>query len=417
MMNALRSGVSGIRSHQTRMDVIGNNIANVNTAGFKRSRVTFHELLGQQKLGIGRQSGGSGINPTVVGLGVGVGSIDQDWSQGSLENTNIATDLALVGDGFFIASDGRRNMLTRAGNFTFNAGGELTSATGLNIQGWSYDAAGNLDMSQLRNVKVEALNQNATQPKFTENIGVSGNLSADASAGEVITVSTPIYDEQGKPHQTLIQFTKTANANEWTYDVQYPGTSTPVPFADVTGTVTFDVNGALSTVDGAAVPPAPITLTWDAGYVGSAANFTVDLMQMTQYSGSTTMTVNNQDGYSAGQFLGYSIGSDGLVSLNYSNGEQSPVFQIALANVPNPNGLQQLGENMYDVTTASGDLSLGRPGKEFQTHLVPGALELGNVDLTTEFTDMIVTQRGFQASARVITTSDELLQEIVQLKR
>ncbi len=142
MINSLRAGVSGLRTHQVQMDVIGNNIANVNTSGFKRSRVAFHEVLAQLQLGVGRIAGGSGVNPAYAGRGVHVGSIDQDWSQGSFQNTNIPTDLALSGDGFFLASGGRQTFLTRAGNFTFNAAGEFVTATGLNVQGWSIDAAG-----------------------------------------------------------------------------------------------------------------------------------------------------------------------------------------------------------------------------------------------------------------------------------
>jgi len=410
MINSLRAGVSGLRTHQVRMDVIGNNIANVNTQGFKRSRVAFHEVLAQLQLGVGRIAGGSGVNPAYAGRGVHVGSIDQDWSQGSFQNTNIPTDLALSGDGFFLASGGRQTFLTRSGNFTFNADGEFVTATGLNVQGWSIDASGAIDMSQLRNVQVNFLAQGAADPKFTENVGLVGNLSADASIGETITVSTAIYDEQGKSFNAIIEFTKNGTPNEWDYEIRYDGSAAPPPFTTVTGTLVFDIDGTL-------IGPVSDTITWDAAYVTGALPVTVDWSQLSQFSGSTTAAVSDQDGFPAGRFVGYSIGNDGIVSLNFSNGEQQSVFQLALGNVYNPNGLLQQGENLYSLSAASGDIIMGRPGFEFETSVVAGALELSNVDLATEFTDMIVTQRGFQSSARVITTSDELLQEIVQLKR
>ncbi|MDX1547040.1 MAG: flagellar hook protein FlgE [Rhodothermales bacterium] len=411
MINSLRSGVSGLRTHQTRMDVIGNNIANVNTVGFKRSRVTFREVLGQLKLGVARIAGGKGVNPSYVGRGVSVGAIDQDWSQGSFEGTGLATDLALSGDGFFLVRGNDQTVLSRDGSFLFNGEGNLVNSTNHKVQGFAIGDDGAVDMSTLRDITIDFVTQAPTEPKFTENVMLSGNLSADAAEGETISVSTAVYDEQGRTHNAVIKFTKTANGNEWDVEVTYAGNATPPPFADVTSTATFDVDGSL-------MSPGAIDLTWDTSYVASGTTLSLDISELTQFSGSTTASVGDQDGYSAGNFLGYTIDAAGIVSLNFSNGEQKPTFQLALGNVHNPNGLLQLGENLYGVSASSGDLVTGRPGSEFsQTSVVAGALEMSNVDLGTEFTDMIVTQRGYQASARVITTSDELLQEIVQLKR
>ena len=410
MINSLRSGVSGIRTHQVRMDIIGNNIANVNTPGFKRSRVAFNEVLSQLQLGVGRIAGGSGVNPSYVGRGVHVGAIDQDWAQGAFQTTNRPTDLSLSGDGFFLASNGSQNMLTRAGNFNFNSDGQLVTAAGLRVQGWAIDTNGDIDMSQLRDVEVDFVAQGAASPKFTENLDLVGNLSADAAAGESITISSAIYDEQGTAYNVVIEFTKSATDNQWDYEVRYDGAAAPPPFATVNGTVDFDIDGSL-------VSPATVELTWDATYVTSAPPITIDLTDITQFSGSTTAAVSDQDGYTAGRFVGYSIDVNGVVSLNFSNGQHQEAFRLAIGNVYNPDGLLQLGENLYSVSAASGDLLLGRPGAEFETSVVAGALEMSNVDLATEFTDMIVSQRGYQASARVVTTSDELLQEIVQLKR
>ena len=392
------------------MDVIGNNIANVNTPGFKRSRVAFNEVLAQLQLGIGRIAGGSGVNPSYVGRGVHVGGIDQDWSQGAFETTNLPTDLSLSGDGFFLARGASQTFLTRAGNFTFNSQGEFVTSAGLSVQGWAIDTSGNIDMSLLRDVTVDFLAQGAADPKFTENVALVGNLSSDAATGDAITVSTPIYDEQGTAYNAIIEFTKSATDNQWDFEVRYDGAAVPPPFATTTGTLEFDVAGQITT-------PLSVDLTWDTSYVASGTTITVGFDEITQFSGSTTASVSDQDGFRAGRFTGYSVGVDGIVRLNFDNGEQQEVFQLALGNVYNPNGLLQLGENLYGLSASSGDLVLGRPGQEFETSVVAGALEMSNVDLATEFTDMIVTQRGYQASARVVTTSDELLQEIVQLKR
>ncbi len=410
MIRSLRTGVSGMKTHQVRMDTTGNNIANVNTIGYKRSRAAFTELLGQQLLGVGRTAGGSGINPSYIGLGVGVSSIDQNWEQGSLENTSRATDLALNGDGFFVVrSANDRNLLTRAGNFTFNDQGELVTSNGLNVQGFAYDKTNNqIDRSQMQDIKIDW--STTEEARFTDEMTLGGNLSADAADGEVVTLSAIVYDEQGTAHNAIVEFTKTANEDEWTYEARYGGSVTPPPFATVTGTMTFNVDGTVQT-------PSSETLTWDAAHVTGAPTISLDLSGITQYSGSTTVTVNMQNGYEAGVLVGFSIDPQGLFQLNFSNGQQETVFQVAIGNVNNPNGLEQLGDNFFGKTGASGDLVIGVAGREVQTSLVSGALEQSNVDLATEFTEMIVAQRGYQASARVITTSDEMLQETVALKR
>lgn len=429
MIRSLRTGVSGLKSNQVRMDVIGNNIANVNTAAFKRSRVAFNELLGQRLLGLGRSSGGSGINPASIGTGVAIGSVDQDWSQGTFEYTNVGTDLALSGDGYFIAKGGDGNVLTRAGNFTFNADGELVTAGGLPVQGWQYNPDGTLNTGQLQNIRLD-LELNAA-PKETSEVGIGGNLSAGLPAAALdpaadpqpldsqITMSQVVYDGQGRAH-TLVTTLQKTDTNEWgVASAQLAGDANatpPVPATDLTvsaGAVTFDNAGNLTA-------PDPATFEITGTYPGTAGDdvaLTLDVAQLTQYGGSTTATISSQNGQAAGRLVGYGIDPSGTLSLNFSNGEQRDVSKIAIAQVNNPNGLEQRGENFYGVTSAAGDLLVGRAGQEVNTSVVAGALESSNVDLANEFTDMIVTQRGYQASARVITTSDELLQELVQLKR
>jgi len=408
MIRSLRTGVAGLKSHQVRMDVTGNNIANVNTTAYKRGRATFNEMLGQQLLGVGRTAGGSGVNPSSIGLGVGVNSISNDWAQGSLEQTNIAHDLALNGDGFFIVRSGDRNMLTRAGNFTFGSDGNLVTNDGLPVQGYGYDANGDVDMSHLQDIKINWASQ--APPKATENVTVGGNMNPDSEEGKKVQISSVVHDEQGKPHNAVIEYTKSATPNEWDYVVKYGGDLVPPPFDNLSGTLSFDIDGTL-------ISPTEHTLTWAPEYVSGGETITIDLQNVTQFEGSSTATVRNQDGFASGQLIGYSIDPRGILVLNYSNGEQEELFQLGIGGITNPNGLEQLGENFYGVTQASGDLILGRAGREVQTAVVSGALEQSNVDLATEFTEMIIAQRGYQASARVITTSDELLQETVNLKR
>lgn len=416
MIRSLRTGVSGLKSNQVRMDVIGNNVANVNTTAFKRSRAAFNEVLGQQLLGVGRTAGGTGINPSTVGLGVAVASIDQNWGQGALESTGLGTDLALEGDGFFIARLGNETLLTRAGNFLFNRNGEFVTSNGLNVQGWAFDpATGQPFTGALADIRIDF---NAQAPaKFTENAAIGGNLSTDIAEGESTSISKSFYDEQGNAHTVIIEFTKGANPNEWTYRVSYAGDLNPPPFNnipadpdDAAPTLTFGVDGKLP--DG-----QTIQLNWDTNYVSSGADITIDLSKLTQNSRSTTATFSDQDGYPNGQLQSYAITPEGILQVSYTNGQTENLFQLAIGHVNNPNGLEQHGESFYRAGASSGELQLGRAGRDVRTAVVAGTLEMSNVDLATEFTEMIVAQRGYQAAARVITTSDELLQETVQLKR
>ena len=406
MIRSLHNGISGLRSHQTRMDVISNNISNVNSIGFKRGRAAFTEVLGQEMLGLGRTAGGANINPGYIGQGVSVGSIDQQWSQGALETTNFATDLALHGDGFFIADNGTRQLLTRDGHLLFNNEGYLVTSGGIKIQGWEIAEDGSVNMGDMDDVQInfDAL----AQPKETGNVTIGGNLSANTAIGEEVTVSTVLFDSQGERHNVIMTYTKTAT-NAW--DV-----STALGDGTDLGTtaIEFDDEGQIINPD-----PAEIVLAGDFPNTTTPDDIdvTINLADLKQYDGSTTATVRANDGRTTGELLGYNIDPSGVLRVNFSNGDQTPVFQLAVGTVNNPNGLEQLGDNFYGVTESSGDLIAGRAGQEIQTAIVAGALEMSNVDLAQEFTDMIVAQRGYQASARVITTSDEMLQETMQLKR
>ncbi|MCS3649626.1 flagellar hook protein FlgE [Salinibacter ruber] len=431
-LESLSIGVSGLRSHQTRLDTVSNNIANSSTTAFKRQRAAFSEELGQAILGVGRTAGGSAINPSKVGRGVSVASIDRNFSQGSLNDTGIKTDLALNGDGFFVASpksgaasDQRR--LTRAGNFTFNQNGELVTANGLNVQGWEVGEDGTANTGELKNVRFDPNAQSAA--KATTEAQVGGNLSADAEAGDTSEISSVVYDEQGKAHNVVLNFEKTGTDDEWTFSVEDPDgvlqDANGGGAGDANGTITFKDDGSVDSISGVTNTYDPdgngtndgVSLDWANDAVQGGKSLGISLRDITQFSGSTTSKFQGQNGNSSGELSGVQFTPEGKLQLNYTNGVQEEEYQLAIGDVNNPNGLEQQGENFFTTTGASGDLQLGRAGRDLQTSVVSGALESSNVDLAKEFSDLIKAQRSYQASSQIITTADEVLNQTVQLKR
>ena len=415
MIRSLRTGITGLRSNQLRLDVIGNNIAGVNTAGFKRSRVLFQDALAQRVATGGRLTGANSASVSNVGNGVTTGAIDQVWSQGALEYTNLPTDLALAGDGFFVAGSAQGNVLTRAGAFSFDAEGFLVTPGGLRVQGWQAGADGSISTGALSDIRVDP---GATSPPTrTDAVSVTGNLSAERPVGgtDPLTMSSVIYDGTGQAHTVVLTVEKTA-ANEWSVTgatiAGDPDATPPVPDTDLTvagGPLTFDGDGKLTSGGGFTLGGTfPDSSTLDVA---------LDLSRTTQFGGSTTASVAGQNGSPAGDLIDYGFDQEGTLVLAFSNGVRRPAAQLALGMVSNPDGLDQVGDGFYSTTTASGDVRIGRAGSEIPAGVISGALESSNVDLAEEFTDMIVAQRGYQANARVITTSDELLQETVQLKR
>lgn len=430
-LQSLSIGVSGLRSHQTRLDTVSNNIANSSTTAFKRQRAAFSEELGQAILGVGRTAGGSNINPSKVGRGVSVASIDRNFSQGSLNDTGIKTDLALNGDGFFVASpksgaasDQRR--LTRAGNFTFNQNGELVTANGLNVQGWEVGEDGTANTGELKNVQFDPNAQSAA--KATTEAQVGGNLSADAEAGDTSEISSVVYDEQGKAHNVVINFENTSE-DTWTFSVEDPDgvlqDANGGGPGDANGTITFKDDGSVDSISGMTNAYDPdgngtndgVSLDWTNDAVQGGKSLGISLRDITQFSGSTTSKFQGQNGNSSGELTGVQFTPEGKLQLNYTNGVQEEEYQLAIGDVNNPNGLEQQGENFFTTTGASGDLQLGRAGRDLQTSVVSGALESSNVDLAKEFSDLIKAQRSYQASSQIITTADEVLNQTVQLKR
>jgi flagellar hook protein FlgE len=391
MLRSMYSGISGLKNFQTKLDVIGNNIANVNTYGFKKGRVTFKDTMNQTIAGASAATANrGGKNPTQVGLGATLASIDTIHTQSSLQTTGRSLDLAIDGDGYFIVRQGNANYYTRAGNFYLDNFGTLVNSDGLKVQ--AYDQNG-----VLGDVVV---NVNAVLPAIaTTNIDISENLSSQATVGTIYDQQIEVIDENGNAHRVDVTFTKTS-ATMW--ELTMSGDP------EVVIELEFDANGQL--IDPAGTQN--ITLT---PQVGTAMNITLNFNGLTHNPGSSS-AILVPDGNVEGMLESFNIGAQGEINGIYSNGLVRQIGTLAIAKFSNPSGLSKAGNNLFQESINSGTANIGMPG-EGRGVIASGALEMSNVDLSEEFTEMIVAQRGFQANTRIITTSDEILQELVNLKR
>lgn len=414
MMRSLFDGVSGLHNHQVRMDVIGNNIANVNTIGFKASRVTFEESFAQLLQGASRpdskSNGFGGVNPMQVGLGMAVGSIDLIYTQGNLENTGVNTDLAISGNSFFVVSDGQQNHYTRSGNFQLDASGHLVASTnGMIVQGKM--AQDGVLTDAIRDIQLPFGQKSPAKASATTTL--TGNLDAEAAVGDSRQTTIAVYDAMGARDELTITFTKTG-ANVWDYAATL---ANGAPVSGDTGTLTFDNEGRLTNP----LPSTPLVFTPASG----AADVSLELgfgavgsvVGLSQFAAPSTAVLKEQDGYTMGDLQRFSIDQTGTITGSFSNGVTMTLGQVALADFNNPAGLIRDGDNQYIPSSNSGSPVLGFAGEGSQSMITAGALEMSNVDLAAEFTNMIIAQRGFQSNARVITTVDEMLQDVVTLKR
>jgi flagellar hook protein FlgE len=416
MMRSIISGVSGLRNHQTRMEVIGNNIANVNTVGFKASRVTFKEGFAQILQGgaLGVKSGGT--NPVQVGLGMNIGAIDVLFTQGSLESTGVNTDLAIEGGSFFVVSDGVQRFYTRAGNFQLDASGRMVAATnGSVLQGRLIDGTGRLT-DQIQDIVLPFDQRWPAQA--TREVTFAGNLNAEAPEGATRDTTITVFDGLGSAQEVRVRFERQAANGTWEFQITLPNSAgfDPLDPPIATGTVVFDSQGRLESFN-----PENFTFTPDSGAddVEINLNFGVigGLRGLTQFAGPSTAAIRDQDGYQQGDLARFSIDANGSIFGAFTNGVTLQLGQVALADFNNPGGLIRVGENQYTPSVNSGEPLIGFAGEGSRSKIAAGALEISNVDLAQEFTNLITTQRGFQSNARVISTSDEMLQEVVTLKR
>lgn len=442
MLRSMFSGVSGLRTHQTKMDVIGNNIANVNTVGFKASRATFQEIYNQTLKAASAPTsaeGRGGINAQQVGLGVSVASIDVLHTQGGAQRTDKATDLALEGDGFFVLSDGVSNFYTRAGNFDVDPQGYLVSASGLKVQGWTNR---NADGEIITTGSTNELNLTnlSMPPRATSRLRFEGNLDSSLDENGSVEYTTDIVDSLGDEHNIKLVFSRVTETyidedgdeqtrivpNQWHLAIESAdanGTITNTVLYDTrdsatfpgAGPIQFDGNGRLiHPLEGIVIPNIDFS---NGAESIEDLNIEFDHDKLTQNNNESTFKIAYSDGYLYGTLSNITIDSLGRVIGIYSNGQARTDAVLAIARFSNPAGLSKLGDNLFEISSNSGEPMIGRAGIDGRATINPGALEMSNVDLAREFTDMITTQRGFQANSRVITTSDELLQELVNLKR
>jgi flagellar hook protein FlgE len=390
------SGISGMKNFQTKLDVIGNNIANVNTFGFKKGRVTFKDTMNQTISGASAaQSNRGGKNPMQVGLGSTFATIDTVDTQAALQTTGRALDVAISGDGYFVTKQGNQLSYTRAGNFYLDNSGNLVNGDGLKVQAYKVDSATGEPTNVLGDV---AVNVNAVLPPVvTGNIKMAGNLSEDAIDNTVYSQQIKVIDNKGN-EQKLEAVFKKIDSNTWN-----------VTFPEVTGTgnsINLDFDTATKKFS-AATPSSTLT------FGGSSIN--LDFSGLTQDAGPTTALVN-PDGNLQGALESFNIGSSGAINGVYSNGLVKTLGVLAIAKFSNASGLTKTGSNSFQESINSGTANIGTPG-DGRGSIAAGSLEMSNVDLSEEFTEMITAQRGFQANTKIITTSDEILQELVNLKR
>ncbi len=422
-MRSMFSAISGLRAHQTWMDVIGNNIANVNTTGFKVGRARFTDILSQLVRGAsGPTEQRGGINPLQIGLGAVLGAVDTIHTQGALQLTGKPSDLAIQGDGFFVVSDGTQTLYTRDGAFDIGSDLRLVNpSNGFYVLGWQADANGKVDPAgPLGPITIPIGQQLDAVP--TTQITVQGNLDANqdpAAPTPHYVTKVSIFDSQGKRHEFYILFEKTA-PNTWNYTIQEDDPRTAATEDDpefalsgaTTGTLVFDVDGNLDT--GASTIGA-INLDASAGGAG-VVSVTPDFSRLTQLAAPSTANAA-ANGAPAGSLTTFTVSQSGEVLGIYSNGVTKAIGQVALALFTNPGGLMKVGGNAYLPTVNSGEPIIGPADSGGRGRIASGYLEMSNVDLAQEFTSMIMAQRGFQANSRVITASDEILQELVNLRR
>jgi len=432
------SGISGLRVHQTKMDVIGNNIANVNTTAFKSSRVTFNEVFSQTLQGASAASietGRGGRNPMQIGLGTNISSIDTLMTTGAAQRTDNPFDLMIEGDGFFIVGDESGTYFTRAGVFRKDNDGNLTIPNGMKVMGWpAVDNGTRIQRGTVEYLKLDKPENITADPEATTNLRIQGNVNIqDGISGNGIPIQLKFYDSLGNLYTANLYMMYDATAAKWSIDI--PDT---LQLTDANGnvftlenvgteddsiTIVFDSDGNLDIENSDGIN-GTFTIPnggnpFDLIIKSTIGPLTVDFSGLTQYNQKTNIDplMGDKNGLGAGrepgELTGYSIGADGIITAQYSNGQQKMLGQIVIANFRNPAGLQKVGDNLFITTPNSGEFD----GIGSEPNLQGGVLEMSNVDLAKEFTEMITTQRGFQANSRIITTSDEMLQELVNLKR
>jgi len=430
VLSSMNSGVSGLKAESDALGVVGDNIANVNTSGFKAQRAVFEDVLGHSIL--------AGTSTGLPGSGVRVGDIQQMFTQGTLSNTGVSTDVALNGDGFFVVKgtvDGvSSDFYTRAGEFVIDKDGKLSNTSGLKVQGYQANGDGTFAAS-LSDVTAPTA---ALPARATTALSITANIDSSATTPALawdpqdpantanFSTTMSIYDSLGNAHTADVYFRKTAD-NAWDYHVLVPGADLNPPVVGNSevgsGALTFTTNGALNTATvttavsasfgGGATAAQAITLDFGTSIAAGGTG----LDGTTQFAGPSNVSAQKQDGYASGDFSGVSVDGQGVVTGLYTNGEKIAMSQLAIAKFRSNDGLGRAGQNLWISTRESGTAAMGTAGSGGRGATTGGALEGSNVDLASEFVSMIQHQRSFSANSKTITTADEMLQELINIKR
>jgi len=414
MQTAFSIALSGLQANTTAIDVTGNNLANLNTAGYKATTLSFHDLVSE--------SMGATEGQTQIGVGVGAPITLRQFSQGAIQSTGGPLDAAIQGDGFFMVTDSQVNTeYTRAGNFEVDSSGDLTTPTGEFVQGWTMTNGVVNTNAPLGNISVPT--GTLAAPVATQNTSVTLNLDASGTVGppaSTFSTSLQVYDSLGIGHTVTYAFTKDAAANTWDYSVSAPNADLTAPGTPLTGQLVFDSNGNLTSPAATDVSPvlkltgladgaSDMTLNWNL-YNNGAPLAT----QFAQASASSAVT---QDGSAAASLTSVGLANGGQILARYSNGQQVVVGQLALATIRNPESLVGTGDNLLEAGATTALPSVGQPGTGGRGVILGGSIEASTADIATEFTNLIIFQRGYEANAHVITTVDQLSQDTINLKQ
>ncbi|HUA20740.1 MAG TPA: flagellar hook protein FlgE [Bryobacteraceae bacterium] len=412
MFTSFSTALSALAACSTAIDVVGNNLANLNTVGFKTSEVSFHDLV--------TQSIGAGLGDTQVGFGVGTPTTLRQFTQGAVQTTGGSLDAAIQGDGFFLVQgpDGSTEY-TRAGNFQTDEQGNLMTATGQQVQGWTQVNGVLNTNAPPANITIPT--GTIQPPVATQNISFDLNLNAAGVAGAstgTFATSVTVYDSLGNSHIVTATFTKDAtNPLQWDYSVSVPDADVATPPATpLTGNLVFNSDGSLNTT--ATTPPGPLQFTPSDN--AAPVSITWNLMngttpRITQYAQASSVSAVSQDGSAAAQLTTVAIATGGQILAQFSNGQQVVVGELAMATIRNPDSLIAVGNNNYQLSADSALPAVGLPGTGGRGTVEGGAIESSTVDIATEFTNLIVYQRGYEANSKVVTTVDQLSQDTINL--
>lgn len=415
-LNSIADALSGLQANQTYMDVVGNNISNVNTVAFKTQSARFEDLLSQTlNLGSGANGVHEGTNPFQIGMGVNQGSMVQINSQGAVQDTGRLTDMAIQGGGYFVVSNGQQTLYTRDGSFTVAPDGTLETATGMTVQGWGLNSTGTAvnTTTPLSALKIPLGSQSATA---TATAALAGNLDASQATyaagppptGGSFATTMSVYDSQGISHTLDLTFQK-SGANTWSYTIAPPTGDPTTVTSGGSGSLNFDASG--NELSSSTTPP----LVLNYNNSTSAGNVTIDFTKISQIAEASAVNVATVDGSPGGTISTFSVGNNGTLTAVYSNGSSKTIGQLGLADFRNPDGLIRQGNNLYALGVNSGNAQVGIAGVGTLGTISTGQLEGSNVDLATQFAQMIQAQQGFNANTKVITTTNSMLQSIISI--